>query len=390
MNIQYTQELQNSITVSNDEFIKQEHELDRQKAAAKLSLYYAHGNTEKNEYNLRSSTMLKNDTGSLNRNAVNAVNMATKALAAAKQSLIDAGKATSNASVAATNVQIAANAITRLSSDVAGIYAVASAADFGSNIMESIQDANTQIASAAKQAEELSLVSLNATIEAARSTASTVVTDAELALASVTNFQKGTSAQYSDASQRVVAATESTTAARKVEKAASGRYEVAYKQDLAIKSTRSLINEVSNHDLLLFDPVLDPLPKRKRELFTEIILPTPPSPKVDAGQSYTIQFRAFQEEQNIQAYRLIMVRYEAAEAFDLNMASDLDPGTYYKLKVPKEKQQSTQGTKEKQGIHTYSRTFYLLGTDQALIPYDPVTFNLGYYTEGGVQYNSQG
>lgn len=360
MSITYTEELQGSINNSNNQFIQEEYDLDHANNAAKISLYYAHGETEKNAINYRNAKIEQNRALTLDDKAVQGINLASNAQTAAKQSLVDAGKATSNISTAAANMQIAANAITKLSSDVAGILAVANAADHGSQIQASVERAHNKIKKAAKLAEEVSLVSLNATIEAAQSTASTVVTDSQQALASMTNFQKSTAAQYSDTSAKTVAGNEGLTAAKKNEKAASGHFDITKKQDKAIKSTRKLINKVSNYDLQLFDPAL----KRNYEKSTDEVW------VVDPGKSYTISFNKFEgdgiktgkdinpvESTYVKNYWLIMVKYDASASFDINVAKDLDPGTYYQMPA--------------KGYDTYSRTFYLLGTDQALIPHDP-------------------
>lgn len=360
MSITYTEELQSSINNSNNQFIQEEYDLDHANNAAKISLYYAHGETEKNGINYRNSKIDEKRALSLDNQAVQGINLATNSQTAAKQSLVDAGKATSNISTAAANMQIAANAITKLSSDVAGILAVANAADHGSQIQNSVARAHSKIRKAAKLAEEVSLVSLNATIEAAQSTASTVVTDSQLTVASMTNFQKSTAAQYSNTSAKAVASNEGLTAARKNEKVASGHFDITKKQDKAIKSTRRLINKVSNYGIQVFDPA------RQKDFQED----TAPTWAVDPGKSYTISFNKFEgdgiktgknvdpaENAYVQYYRLIMVKYDASASFDINVAKDLDPGTYYQIPA--------------KGYDSYARTFYLLGTDQALIPQDP-------------------
>lgn len=354
MNITYIKELHDSINNSNEEFIKEQYRLDHAMSASKLSLYYAHGNTEKNEINYRAYKTEEKSALNLDSKAVKGVNLANNALQAAKQSLVDSSKATSNVSTAAANMQIAANAITKLSSDVAGILAVANAADYGSGIQESVEGSYDKIKKAAKQAEEVSLISLQATIEAAQSTASTVVTDAEMTLASITSFQKSTAARYSSVAEKVVASNESLTAARKIEKASSATFDIATKQDQAIKTTRKLINKVSNNNLLLMETIdmLDTIPAS-----SEIKKASLSSDYVGPGESYTIQYNKFDDEENIQSYRLIMVKHDAAEAFDISIAKDLDAGTYCQIQPT--------------GYSTYSRRFYLLGTEQALIVNPP-------------------
>ncbi len=351
MNITYTKELHDSIKNSDDEFVKEQYKLDHKKNAAKLSLYYAHGNSEKNEINFDNATANGKNGQLLDKKAVKALNLANNTVLAAKQALVDSGKATSNVSSAAASMQIAANAVTKLSSDVAAMLAIASPSSHDSKIEAHVQRAHAKIKKAARLAEEVSLVSLKATIEAAQSTASTVVTDAEAALSSVTSLQANTSSHYSSLSELIVSANSGLTAARKIEKLASATLDIASKKDKAIKSTRRLVNKVSNSKLELQDPVLTKLKHPKRK--TDISVPN----GVNVGDSYTISFDHFENEPEIKNYRLIMVKYDEAEAFDLNIAKDLEPGTYCQVAPT--------------GANSYSRTFFLLGVDLAILAEEP-------------------
>tara|TARA_R110001599_G_scaffold141403_1_gene321758 strand:- start:2074 stop:4209 length:2136 start_codon:yes stop_codon:yes gene_type:complete len=342
----YVQELNNAINNSNDQLIQTEINLDQVKNAAKLSLYYVDENPERNATNFTAVKVINDQSLSLDVKSVQGISLANNALTAAKQFLIDSGLATSCVSTAAANIQIAANSITKLSSDVAGVLAVANAADHNSIIQESVEKAHNKINIAAELAEKLSLISLQATIQAAQSTASTVVTEAELVLAAMTSLQCATSSQYSNSLEQLKAAHAGLMAASKTVKSTSVSYDLALSQGLAIKSTRKLINQVSNHNLLLFDSanVSEGLTKNNDS-------------KNTLGDSFTIQFDRFEAENHIQNYRMIMVRSDASTSFDINIAKELRMGTYYEL--------------EPKGCKGYSRTFYLLGTDQALIPCDP-------------------
>lgn len=354
MSITYDKELQDSIKESNNQLIEEQNQLDNAKQAAKLSLYYSHGGTEKNQNNYLSIKKDEAKAHSINKKAVKADNLANNAVTAAKQSLIDAGKATSNVSTAAANMQIAANAITKLSSDVAAILAVANAADYDSKIQWSVESAYKKIKKAAQLAEKVSLISLQTTIEASQSTASTVVTDAVAALASVTNFHKSSAARYDSLANQAVAANEALTDAKKVEKNASASFDISRMKDKAITTTRALINQVSNNNILLFDPVLE---AEKSTVNPKLDKGKHHHPGVKVGESYTIKFDRFQNEKDIKSYKVIMAKWDDAEAFDINIAKDLQPGTY--LQIPP------------QGYRGYARTFYLLGTNQAYILDDP-------------------
>jgi hypothetical protein len=246
MNINYTQELHDAINSSNDQLIQIENKLDQAKSAAKLSLFYAQANGEKEEADFKTAKTINDKSLSLDAKSTEGVSLANNVLIAAKQSSVDAGSATSNFSTAAANIQIAANAITELASDVGGIMAVANAADQGSKIQASVEKAYVKIKNAAEMAEKLSLISLQATIEVAQSTANTVVTDAEQVLAAMTSLQTATSSQSDNSSEQMKAAYAGFMAALKMAKSASAAYDLALSKDQAIKSTRKLIDQVSN------------------------------------------------------------------------------------------------------------------------------------------------
>jgi hypothetical protein len=246
MNINYIQELYDAINNSNEQLVQIEDKLDQAKIAAKLTLHYAQENAGKNEANLTTAKVINDKSLSANTKSAEGVSFANNALTAAKQSLVDAGSATSNVSTAANNIQIAANAITKVASDTAGLLAVANAADQGSKIQESVEKANDKIKKAAEMAEKLSLISLQATMEAAQATVSTVVTDAERALAAMTSLQTATSSQSDHSSEQVKTAHAGLMVALKMAKSASAAYALALGKDQAMKSTRELINQVSN------------------------------------------------------------------------------------------------------------------------------------------------
>jgi hypothetical protein len=246
MNINYTQELHDAVNSSNDQLIQAENKLGQAKSEAKLLLYYARENVKRNKINVGTAKEINVKSLSLDAKSVDGVSLANNVLIAAKQSSVDTGSATSNISTTAANIQIAANAITKLASDVASILAVANASDQGSKIQASVEKAYVKVNKAAEMAEKLSLISLQATIEAAQSTASTVVTDAEQVLAAMTNLQMATSSQSNNSSEQLKAAHERLLAASKMAKSATAAYELALSKDQAMKSTRELINQVSN------------------------------------------------------------------------------------------------------------------------------------------------
>ncbi len=351
MNSTYKKELSSSIKNSNKEFVKEEYKLDHKKNASKVSLYYAHGQTEKTHNNFISTREDSKAAEKLNKKVVKATNFTENVVLAAKQSLQDSSSTTSNVSTAAANMQIAANAITKLASDVAALKSVAKNTANESKILHHTNKANELIQHAAKKAEEVSLVSMQATIEAAQATASTVVTNAEASLEAVKSLHSSTAANYSNLQELTVTDNENLTTARKNEKLASAKFDITKRQDMAIKATRRQVNKVSNHHLTMKDPQVKKNKGEHAELW--------PFSEIPAGDSYTIRFESYDNEEHIKNYRLIVAKYDDAEAFDINIAKDLDPGTYYQF-APAAPNNSKK--------RAYSHTFYLLDAKEHAIP----------------------
>ncbi|MEO9481946.1 MAG: hypothetical protein ABJG47_00780 [Ekhidna sp.] len=344
----YNKELSSSIKNSNKEFIKEQYKLDHKKSASKVSLYYSHGQTEKTENSFISTKEDSLSAEALNDKTVKATNLTENVVLASKQSLQDSSSTTSNVSTAAANMQIAANAITKLASDVAALKSVAKNTANESKILKHTSKANDLIQDAAKKAEEVSLVSMQATIEAAQATASTVVTNADASLDAIKNLHSSTASNYSNLQELTVTDSENLTTARKNEKLASAKFDVTKRQDMAIKTTRGQINKVSNHNLTMIDPQVK---EGKNESSLVSAIP--------AGDSFTISFDSYDNEDKIKDYRLIVAKYDDAEAFDINIAKDLEPGTYYQFAPSK------HGNDKKR---TYAHTFYLLDAKQHAIP----------------------
>ncbi|MEP0984335.1 hypothetical protein [Ekhidna sp.] len=365
----YNKELSSSMKNSGKEFIKEQYKLDHKKEAAKVALYYAHGQTEKNENAFETTKEDSKAAESLNKKAVKSSNLTENVVTAAKQSLLDSSSATSNVSTAAANMQTAANAITKLAGDVAALLSVASNTANESKIQEHTESANKLIQDASRRAEEVSLVSMQATIEAAQASASSVVTDSEASLAAVKELHGSTSSNYNNLQNEAIADNENLTEARKNEKLASAVHDISVKKDKAITNTRKQINLISNYELLMFDPQIelekaerrDKGKKKKDDELKELsILPITQIPQ---GDSYAINFEAFDDEENIQYYRLIVAKYDDAEAFDINIAKDLKPGTYYQFE-PITKRIEDGKEADISGRKIYSNVFHLLGVKE--------------------------
>ena len=304
MNDKYVQELQKSIKSSRDQLITLEQSLTASEAASQLALYLAHGHVSRNRLNQWKVEGYSAEANRLNKQATAVVNLATKTAAAANNSLEESKKAISNVATAASNMQLSANAITHLASDVAGVLAVASSVNFDSDIYDKVKEANELTQQAARCAEKVSMTSLDSTVTASQSAAEDVLKDAEATLTTLTDFQTQTSANFATESEKVVEANTQTTESIQVQNKALEQYDITRSRDKAIKDTLMRQNQVSNHDLKLFDPVLD-----SDQPATQ-----------NVGKNLKMSFRKFIDESIIQEYRLMLVPQDEAPAFDLPTA----------------------------------------------------------------------
>uniref|UniRef100_UPI00404721A1 hypothetical protein n=1 Tax=Roseivirga sp. TaxID=1964215 RepID=UPI00404721A1 len=257
MSINYMQELHDAINSSNDRLIKAEIELEQAKSASKLSLNYARESLKKHKANFKKANRVNDKSLSLEVSLTEGVSLANNALMASQQSFAETSKATAIISTTASSIQIAANTIVKLSSDVASMLAVASAADDGSKIQESLKSTNVKITQADKLAEELNLISLQVTIEAAQSTVQSVVTNAEQTLTVLTELQIAASTQSDNAIKQVKAAQTAFISAINIAKSASVTYDLAFCNYQASKTTRELIDQSSNRNFLRIDQAND-------------------------------------------------------------------------------------------------------------------------------------
>ena len=318
MNNKYRQELQSSINQTEDQLEGMENALTATSESAKVSLYYSRANVERNRFNQMDVTKQADNARRLKNRVGSSVNLATTTLAAAKNSLEESKKAINNMGTAATNMQMAANAITALASNTASVMAVASAANYDSDLYQAVQKATEKVQMAAKCAEKVSVRSLEATIDASQSAAQDVFSDAKALLGTLTELQENTVTDYTTEAEKVVEATAQTTNAIKAQNQAMENFEISGFRLSAVMNTRNRLNQVSNHDLQLYDPALS-------DSGCACGCDTEP------GRSFSIRFRRFFDENNIKNYRIILVPEDEAPGFDITTAKTLAKGNYAEM-----------------------------------------------------------
>lgn len=309
MNDKYTRELQSSVKNSQEQLVTLENSLSASEAAAKVSLYLAHGNVDRNKLNQWQVNELATQAKDLKNSAASAVNLAATTVAAANNSLNESKKAISNVATAASNMQLSANAITQLASETAGVLAVASSINYDSDIYEAVKKANETTIMAAKCAEKVSLSSLESTIQASQSAAEDVVKDAEATLKTLTEFESGAQTDYAGEAEKAVEASTQTTEAIRAQNLALEQYNIQGSRDEAVRDTRRRLNQVSNHDLKVVDPALQQITDLNKEL--------------NPGYSFEVSFRRFINQETIKEYRLMIVPADESPAFDLATAKSV-------------------------------------------------------------------
>lgn len=308
MNDKYIQEEQKAVKTTRDQLITLKQSLTATQSAAKVALYLAHGNVDRNKLNQWRVDQRSTEAKQLSNQAVRAVNLATQTVAAANNSLTESKNAISNVATAASNMQLAANAITTLASEVAGVLAVASSVNYDSDIYQSVDRSNKLAQQAARCAEKVSLSSLDSTVKASQSAAEDVLKDAQSTLNTLTDFQTSTGENFGNEAEKVVEAIGDTTTAIQSQNSALENYNITGERDKAVESAVLRLNEVSNHDLLMIDPALS-----KKN----------PDQSQRPGFKINMRFRRFMDESVISEYRLLVVPRDEAPAFDLTTAKSI-------------------------------------------------------------------
>lgn len=294
----YNQELTDALKKGFSELDTNELQAKNIALAAKLSLYFAHGATEKAANKLSTAQIQSKNAGKQVQEAREAGEVCKNIITAATAAHTDSQNTKSNAATAAANIQIAANSLTDLSADVATILAIATSQDYGSKIQTLVDKAYQLTTTAANEAEQTTLQSLNATIEASQSRVSETLSQAQTLAAQMEALVKVLDQNFTTLQNKINA--DSATLAKAIanEKKADGLFSTATKEEEALLFSKKFINQHVNYELE----------------YHEI---------EDKGDRFSVSFKAFERKYNqqiIKEYRILFAEKDDAAAFDIYAA----------------------------------------------------------------------
>ncbi len=310
----YNDNLHNNVVTS-----LQEQEISQKKMKAKLdaavfSLYYAEGAqiTASEKLNKASSTFATQQK--VQEQAVNCANVATNVLASATQEKQYVAQFVTNSAVSAANVQVAANAIIKLSSDIASIFSITSAADFDSEIFKQAKHGAELMDRTAYKAALTSQHAMETSAMAAEISAGTVSDMATTTNASVENLLAVLTNELNTTNQVVTSDNTALTTASIAEKKAEGILEDVNVEYYANQAAYNLSNRELNLNLQAV-PVESQTDTHYRVSFNPLENP------FKTGPSLTKELKVISPI--VQDYYILLVKDTKKATFSLSMAEEL-------------------------------------------------------------------
>ncbi|MEO1261790.1 MAG: hypothetical protein AAFZ15_23500 [Bacteroidota bacterium] len=307
----FNKELEQALTKVNNRLYESGLVQHNTEQAAKLSLYYAHGQTEQASNKLKEEQKKASAAGVQYHTAYNASEICTNIVTAATAAATDANNTAASVSTAAANIQGAANAVSRLAGDVSIMLALSTAKDYGSKLQDLVKKAAKEAQKAADEAEETTINSLNTTIEAAQTRANGTLAQAKTVQGDVGNLVKTLDSDFDTLQGLVNTDLNALATAIQTEKEKSGVYETALAEYEAIQTAEVFINEHVNNNLLFAVAGND-----------------------TTGGLFSLSFDAFPDQSNIKEYRMIITTADDAPTFDIRSAKAVNK-KYYTRVIPR-------------------------------------------------------
>lgn len=304
----FDQQLASAVRGTLNQLATAESTTENQESAAKLSLYYAHGQSEITKDNYEKAVEKSKEDRQNNELAVNAGYVATNVVAVAGSAASDAASARTNITTAAAAMQTAADAITGLSSRMAGILAIAQAEDNKTDLSKMASSARSASASAAQLAEIATVEFLNATIDASKETASAVVNHATKAQTDINSLSAATQAQLTNAIAATTNANNKISTNLQAERVASGNYHRSRVESSADQGVLTYVNKVTNQNINLKG-----------------------DPDDSDGKTLIVKYNTNRSSKHVEAYRVIIVPSDQGSGFDLNTAMSLAKEYYFQI-----------------------------------------------------------
>jgi len=158
-------------------------------------------------------------------------------------------QAVTNTAVAAANIQVATNAVVKLAADMASIYSIVNAADFGTEIYSQSEEAQRRMNDTACEAEMVSQLSMEASMLTSEVSSATVSDQATAVNTAMTAMRGIISADYDSYYSTVNADHETLTTASATEKVAEGDLEFINVEAYAAEKAYTINNKELNLDL---------------------------------------------------------------------------------------------------------------------------------------------
>lgn len=311
-----------------------------QKEAAKLGLYYAHGETDKAEDKLSKDQQKSRTTATELQEATDSTELCGNIVTAATAAAEDARNTNSAASTTAVNVQSSANQLTDLAGDVAAMFAISSSKDFGSKIQKLLGRAYLLSQETSEMAEKTTLQSLNTTIEAAQSRASVSLSQAKTMEKDIKVLLDSLNTNFNDLQTKITADSAALTEAIEKESEQDGVYKTAREEKDAIQFTEEYINKHVNHDLKRGrnSQIVDAMSEDEQAAYAKEQI---------GGEKFWVSFNGFGEdalmydnatgdyvEQAIlKEYRVIFTTQDDSHSFDIHNANAVEPMNYFPISV---------------------------------------------------------
>jgi hypothetical protein len=245
----YNENLHSTVVASLLELDQDQKKMKSQLDASTFTLYYAEGARITADERLQAANAKYDYQQKVVEQAVNNSNISTNLLASATQQKAYTAQSVTNTAVGASNTQIAANAILRLAADMGSVYAILSAADYGSEIYQQSKEVNDRMKDTAYAAERTSQLAMEASTSIAEVSSSIIADKAKVTNDSITNLLQVTTADFATITATVAAKNDALSTASNAEKLAEGNLENINVEYFATQSAYQLNNKSLNLNL---------------------------------------------------------------------------------------------------------------------------------------------
>jgi hypothetical protein len=297
----YNENLHSTVVASLLELDQDQKKMKSQLNASIFTLYYAEGARITADERLQSANGKYAYQQKVVEQAVNNSNISANLLSSATQQKAYTAQSVTNTAVGASNTQIAANAILRLAADIGSVYAILSAADYGSEIYQQSREVNERMKETAYAAESASQLAMEVSTSIAEVSSSVIADKAKVTNDSITNLLQVTTTDFATITATVAAKNAELSAASNAEKLAEGTLENINVEYFATKSAYRLNNKSLNLNL---------------------------SVDSKADDSYTVSFENYASpftglDNPVSIYSIILVKDSAKSVFSISNAEAL-------------------------------------------------------------------